>query len=74
MKDNSLEPSNSSITRVTGHDGSHINEFPREKGYMVHGIKRKVSILNTEKTNYIYEDSQILDSRFTLHYLDHEDY
>lgn len=44
------------ITGVTGQDGSYLAEFLLEKGYEVHGIKRRASSFNTERVNYIYQD------------------
>ena len=44
------------ITGVTGQDGSYLAEFLLEKGYEVHGIKRRASSLNTERIDHIYED------------------
>lgn len=43
------------ITGVTGQDGSYLAEFLLEKGYEVHGIKRRASSFNTERVNYIYQ-------------------
>lgn len=58
------------ITGITGQDGSYLAEFLLEKGYEVHGIKRRASSLNTERINHIYEDININDSKFVLHYGD----
>jgi GDPmannose 4,6-dehydratase len=61
------------ITGVTGQDGSYLAEFLLEKGYQVHGIKRRSSSFNTERIDHIYEDSLVPDSRFHLHYGDLSD-
>lgn len=58
------------ITGVTGQDGSYLAEFLLEKGYIVHGIKRRTSILNTERIDHIYEDPHIENVNFKLHYGD----
>ncbi|ADE55434.1 GDP-mannose 4,6-dehydratase [Coraliomargarita akajimensis] len=58
------------ITGVTGQDGSYLAEFLLEKGYEVHGIKRRSSSLNTERVDHIYEDPHIENARFHLHYGD----
>ena len=52
------------ITGVTGQDGSYLAEFLLEKGYEVHGIKRRSSSFNTERIDHIYEDSSVHDNRF----------
>ena len=58
------------ITGITGQDGSYLAEFLLEKGYMVHGIKRRTSSLNTERIDHIYEDPHEENRRFKLHYGD----
>jgi len=58
------------ITGVTGQDGSYLAEFLLEKGYIVHGIKRRSSSLNTERIDHIYQDPHEDDPRFKLHYGD----
>jgi GDPmannose 4,6-dehydratase len=58
------------ITGVTGQDGSYLAELLLEKGYEVHGIKRRASSLNTERVDHIYQDSHEEDPRFFLHYGD----
>jgi GDPmannose 4,6-dehydratase len=58
------------ITGVTGQDGSYLAEFLLEKGYEVHGVKRRASLFNTDRVDHIYEDPQIENSRFRLHYGD----
>lgn len=61
------------ITGVTGQDGSYLAEFLLEKGYEVHGIKRRSSSFNTERIDHIYDDFSINDNRFFLHYGDLSD-
>ncbi|WP_341223720.1 GDP-mannose 4,6-dehydratase [Loktanella salsilacus] len=58
------------ITGVTGQDGSYLAEFLLEKGYEVHGIKRRASSLNTQRVDHIYEDPHTDNARFKLHYGD----
>lgn len=58
------------ITGITGQDGSYLAEFLLEKGYEVHGIKRRASLFNTQRIDHIYEDPHIENSRFKLHYGD----
>ena len=58
------------ITGVTGQDGSYLAEFLLEKGYEVHGIKRRASSLNTERIDHIYQDPHDKNPRFKLHYGD----
>jgi GDPmannose 4,6-dehydratase len=58
------------ITGVTGQDGSYLAEFLLEKGYEVHGIKRRASSLNTQRVDHIYQDNHEINQRFFLHYGD----
>lgn len=58
------------ITGVTGQDGSYLAEFLLEKGYEVHGIKRRASLFNTERVDHIFQDPHIENARFKLHYGD----
>lgn len=58
------------ITGVTGQDGSYLAEFLLEKGYEVHGIKRRASLFNTGRIDHIYQDPHITNQRFKLHYGD----
>lgn len=58
------------ITGVTGQDGSYLADFLLEKGYEVHGIKRRASSLNTQRINHIYEDPHVENQNFVLHYGD----
>lgn len=58
------------ITGVTGQDGAYLAEFLLHKGYEVHGIKRRASLLNTERVDHLYQDPHEKDRRFFLHYGD----
>ena len=58
------------ITGVTGQDGSYLAEFLLEKGYEVHGIKRRASLFNNDRVDHIYEDPHIENASFKLHYGD----
>ena len=58
------------ITGVTGQDGSYLAELLLEKGYNVHGIKRRASSLNTDRIDHIYEDPHVPNPRFKLYYGD----
>ncbi|MBC7979092.1 MAG: GDP-mannose 4,6-dehydratase [Armatimonadetes bacterium] len=58
------------ITGITGQDGSYLAEFLLEKGYEVHGIKRRASLFNTQRVDHIYEDPHVENGRFKLHYGD----
>lgn len=58
------------ITGITGQDGSYLAEFLLEKGYEVHGIKRRASSFNTERIDHIYQDPHIDNQNFVLHYGD----
>ena len=61
------------ITGITGQDGSYLAEFLLDKGYTVHGIKRRASSFNTERVDHIYQDPHIENARFKLHYGDLSD-
>lgn len=61
------------ITGVTGQDGSYLAEFLLEKGYEVHGIKRRASSFNTERVDHIYQDKHQTNPKFFLHYGDLSD-
>jgi len=61
------------ITGITGQDGSYLAELLLNKGYEVHGIKRRSSLLNTERVDHLYEDPHIRGRRFFLHYGDMTD-
>jgi len=58
------------ITGVTGQDGSYLAEFLLEKGYVVHGIKRRASLFNTQRVDHIYQDQHAEKLNFKLHYGD----
>jgi GDPmannose 4,6-dehydratase len=58
------------ITGVTGQDGSYLAEFLLEKGYEVHGIKRRASSLNTQRIDHIFQDPHVNNANFILHYGD----
>ena len=58
------------ITGVTGQDGSYLAEFLLEKGYEVHGIKRRASLFNTQRIDHIYQDPHVDQRKFVLHYGD----
>ena len=58
------------ITGITGQDGSYLSEFLLDKGYEVHGIKRRASLLNTQRVDHLFKDPHVPDSRFKLHYGD----
>jgi len=58
------------ITGVTGQDGSYLAEFLLAKGYVVHGIKRRSSLINTERVDHLYQDPHEPNLRFVLHYGD----
>jgi GDPmannose 4,6-dehydratase len=61
------------ITGITGQDGSYLAEFLLEKGYEVHGIKRRASLFNTARVDHIYEDPHVENQQFVLHYGDLSD-
>ena len=58
------------ITGITGQDGSYLAEFLLEKGYEVHGVKRRASLLNTQRIDHIYQDPHVSNAQFKLHYGD----
>ena len=58
------------ITGITGQDGAYLAEFLLNKGYEVHGIKRRTSLFNTQRIDHIYEDPHIPDRHLHLHYGD----
>ena len=61
------------ITGVTGQDGAYLSELLLKKGYIVHGLKRRASLLNTDRVDHIYEDPHLPSTRFILHYGDTTD-
>ena len=58
------------ITGITGQDGSYLADLLLEKGYEVHGIKRRASLFNTQRVDHIYEDPHVDNQHFILHYGD----
>ncbi len=61
------------ITGVTGQDGAYLSEFLLNNGYVVHGIKRRSSLFNTERINHLYQDPHEKNKKFILHYGDLSD-
>ncbi len=61
------------ITGITGQDGSYLAEFLLEKGYQVHGIKRRASSFNTQRVDHIFQDPHVDNANFILHYGDLSD-
>ena len=70
MTDKIIKPKVALITGITGQDGSYLAEFLLEKGYIVHGIKRRASSFNTERVDHIYQDPHLKNAHFKLHYGD----
>jgi GDPmannose 4,6-dehydratase len=68
-----IQPKVALITGITGQDGSYLAEFLLEKGYIVHGIKRRASLFNTQRIDHIYQDPHIEHANFKLHYGDLSD-
>ncbi len=56
------------ITGITGQDGSYLAEFLLKKGYIVHGIKRRASLFNTDRIDHLYQDPHVENRHFILHY------
>jgi len=69
-KVNTMERKKALITGITGQDGSYLAELLLEKGYEVHGIKRRASLFNTQRVDHIYQDHHVEDQNFVLHYGD----
>ena len=61
------------ITGITGQDGSYLAEFLLKKGYVVHGIKRRTSLFNTDRIDHLYEDPHVENRNLILHYGDMTD-
>lgn len=61
------------VALATGQDGSYLAEFLLEKGYIVHGIKRRANSFNTQRVDHIYQDPHINNAHFKLHYDDLSD-
>ena len=70
MTDKPIKQKVALITGITGQDGSYLAEFLLEKGYIVHGIKRRASSFNTERVDHIYQDPHLNNTHFKLHYGD----
>src|SRR5690606_40891086 len=58
------------ITGITGQDGAYLAEFLLKKGYMVHGIKRRSSLFNTDRIDHLYQDPHVDHRNFMLHFGD----
>ena len=58
------------ITGITGQDGSYLAEFLLNKGYVVHGIKRRTSLINTDRVDHLYQEPHEIDRKFILHHGD----
>jgi GDPmannose 4,6-dehydratase len=67
---NPSRPKVALITGITGQDGSYLAELLLEKGYMVHGIKRRASLFNTDRVDHLYQDPHTKNANFSLHYGD----
>src|SRR6195952_1267815 len=61
------------ITGITGQDGAYLAEFLLKKGYVVHGIKRRTSLFNTDRIDHLYQDPHVSNRNFILHYGDMTD-
>ena len=61
------------ITGVTGQDGAYLSEFLLKKGYIVHGLKRRTSLFNTDRIDHLYQDPHLEHKNFILHYGDMTD-
>jgi GDPmannose 4,6-dehydratase len=61
------------ITGITGQDGAYLAEFLLKKGYVVHGIKRRASLFNTDRIDHLYQDPHVSNRNFILHYGDMTD-
>ena len=58
------------VTGITGQDGAYLAKLLLDKGYEVHGIKRRASLFNTDRIDYLYQDPHLEDRRLILHYGD----
>jgi GDPmannose 4,6-dehydratase len=70
LKQTNAMPKTALITGITGQDGAYLSEFLLKKGYIVHGIKRRSSLFNTDRIDHIYEDPHVNNRHFILHYGD----
>lgn len=68
-----MTPKTALITGITGQDGSYLAELLLDKGYVVHGIKRRASSFNTQRVDHIFEDPHVENAHFKLHYGDLSD-
>jgi GDPmannose 4,6-dehydratase len=73
MEKNKKHMKTALVTGVNGQDGAYLAELLLEKGYMVHGVKRRASLINTERIDHLYQDPHDEDVRFKLHYGDTTD-
>ena len=73
MNGTTLTTKTALITGVTGQDGAYLAEFLLNKGYIVHGVKRRSSSLNSQRIDHLYQDPHESDVRFNLHYGDMSD-
>ena len=67
------KPKTALITGVTGQDGAYLSEFLLKKGYIVHGLKRRTSLFNTDRIDHLYQDPHVDNQKFILHYGDMTD-
>jgi len=63
-----LSPKVALITGIAGQDGSYLAALLLEKGYVAHGIKRRSSLINTQRIDHIYHDPQVDDRKLIFHY------
>lgn len=68
-----IKPKTAFITGVTGQDGAYLSEFLLKKGYIVHGLKRRSSLFNTDRIDHLYQDPHVDNRNFFLHYGDMTD-
>jgi GDPmannose 4,6-dehydratase len=66
----STQPKVALITGVTGQDGAYLSELLLKKGYIVHGVKRRSSLFNTDRIDHLYQDPHVDNAKFKLHYGD----
>jgi GDPmannose 4,6-dehydratase len=65
-----MSPKTALITGITGQDGAYLAEFLLKKGYVVHGVKRRASLFNTDRIDHLYQDPHVEHRNFILHYGD----
>ncbi|MBV9332040.1 MAG: GDP-mannose 4,6-dehydratase, partial [Alphaproteobacteria bacterium] len=73
MRPRPVEKNVALITGITGQDGAYLAEFLLDRGYVVHGIKRRASLINTSRIDHLYADPHEPGARFFLHYGDMTD-